>query len=147
MKKHFILFFVFITILCSACQEYSYKETELHGIWQVQSVENMTTGEFVEVEGERYFIFQRHMVCVGYVTPNMPSDGVMTKYLSEFTLSDNTINMGAFRYTWDNGKKVSLQELQKFGIYDELTTFSIEHEKRNLLIFTSDKACITMRRY
>ena len=140
MKKHFILLFAFITTLCSACQEYSYKETELHGIWQVQSVENKMTGEFVEVEGERYYIFQRHMAQVGYLPPNTSSDGSMTRYSCEFDLTNDSISMGKFH-------SAPSTFLQQFGIYDEHTTFAIDHEKRNRLIFTSDKACVTMRRY
>lgn len=138
MRHHILL--TILALLCCACQKYSYKETELHGIWQVQSVENKMTGEFVEVEGERYYIFQRHMAQVGYLPPNTSSDGSMIRYSCEFNITNDSISMGKFY-------SATPEFLERFGIYDEPSTFAIEHEKRNKLIFTSDKACITMRRY
>ena len=129
-----------LALLCCACQKYSYKETELHGMWQVISVEDKTTGELVETDGERYYIFQRHMAQVGYLAPNTGSSGSMRKYACEFSIENDSIYMGKFH-------TAPSTFLQQFGIYDEFTTFAIDKEKRNKLIFTSDKASISMRKY
>ena len=138
MKPHILP--TILALLCCACQEYSYKETELHGMWQVISVEDKATGELVEAEGDRYYIFQRHMAQVGYLAPNTGSTGGMRKYACEFSIDNDSIYMGPFH-------AAPSTFLQQFGIYDTHTTFAIDKEKRNKLIFTSDKACISMRRY
>ena len=129
-----------LALLCFGCQKYSYKETELHGIWQVISIEDKTTGELVETEGDRYYIFQRHMAQVGYLAPNTGSNGSMRKYACEFSIENDSVRMGKFHAT-------PTTFLQQFGIYDEYTTFAIDHKKKRKLILTSDKACISMRWY
>lgn len=138
MKPHILP--TILALLCFGCQKYSYKETELHGMWQVISVEDKTTGELVETDGERYYIFQRHMAQVGYLAPNTGSSGSMRKYACEFSIENDSIYMGKFH-------TAPSTFLLQFGIYDEYTTFAIDKEKRNKLIFTSDKASISMRKY
>jgi hypothetical protein len=80
------------------------------------------------------------MAQVGYLAPNTGSSGSMRKYACEFSIKNDSISMGKFH-------AAPSTFLQQFGIYDEYTTFAIDKEKRNKLIFTSDKASISMRKY
>ena len=43
--------------------------------------------------------------------------------------------------------KLDNRQRQEISYLKATTTFAIDHAKRNKLIFTSDKACISMRRY
>ena len=134
-------------MLLTSCQEYSYIENELHGFWQVTQVENTLTGESSETKGDLYYSFQRSMVMLNYHSPTKPSGMMMTQYLTTFDLSTDSITMGDFRINMEYDKKVDLEALHKFGIYDEYTTFAWDIEKNQTLILTSDKARITLRKY
>ena len=134
-------------MLLTSCQEYSYIENELHGFWQVTQVENTLTGESSETKGDLYYSFQRSMVMLNYKSPTKPSGMMMTQYLTTFDLSTDSITMGDFRINMEYDKKVDLEALHKFGIYDEYTTFAWNIEKNQTLILTSDKARITLRKY
>lgn len=134
-------------MLLTSCQEYSYIENELHGFWQVTQVENTLTGESSETKGDLYYSFQRSMVMLNYKSPTKPSGMMMTQYLTTFDLSTDSITMGDFRINMEYDKKVAIEALYKFGIYDEYTTFAWDIEKNQTLILTSDKARITLRKY
>ena len=134
-------------MLLTSCQEYSYIENELHGFWQVIQVENTLTGESSETKGDLYYSFQRSMVMLNYKSPTKPSGQMMTQYITTFDLSTDSITMGDFRINMEYDKKVDLEALHKFGIYDEYTTFAWNIEKKHTLILTSDKARITLRKY
>ena len=147
MKKLYTIFTACIAMLLTSCQEYSYIENELHGFWQVTQVENTLTGESSETKGDLYYSFQRSMVMLNYKSPTKPSGMMMTQYLTTFDLSTDSITMGDFRINMEYDKKVDLEALHKFGIYDEYTTFAWNIEKNQTLILTSDKARITLRKY
>lgn len=152
-KTHITIVFTLILLCYTSCKKYSYIENELHGLWQVTSVENKATGEITEAQGELYYSFQRNMVMLGYKSSDRPTgviiigENTTTYYVSEFNLEDNYILMGDFRIYMYYDKKVPLEKLEKFGIYDEYTTFSIERTSKNSLVFESEKSRIIMRRY
>lgn len=148
MKKILNLLIVFTALLChTSCQKYSYIENELHGLWQVMSVEDKTTGEITEAQGELYYSFQRNMVIVGYNTPSKPTGLMMTQYISEFNLKEDSIEINNFLDYPKCEYKAPLQALKKFGIHDEYTTFWIDHPKKSVLILESDQARVTLRKY
>ena len=147
MKKLYTIFTASIVMLLTSCQEYSYIENELHGFWQVTRVENILTGESTEAQADLYYSFQRSMVMLNYKSPTKPSGQMMTQYITTFDLSADSITMGDFRINMEYDKKVAIEALYKFGIYDEYTTFAWDIEKKHTLILTSDKARITLRKY
>ena len=98
MKTIRHLFILFFVVLCHvACQENYYIENELHGLWQVTRVEDKTTGESTEAQGELYYSFQRNMVILGYNAPDKPTGLMMTQYASEFYLNSDSLEIGDFR--------------------------------------------------
>ena len=148
MKKIQNLLITSIILLChTSCQKYSYIENELHGLWQVTSVEDKTTGETTKTQGELYYSFQRNMVIVGYNSPNKPTGLMMTQYISDYLLEGDSIQMNNFRIYQEYETKPPLQSLKKFGIYDECTTFHIKKSKKGVITFESNKALIGLRRY
>ena len=84
---------------------------------------------------------------LNYKSPTKPSGQMMTQYITTFDLSTDSITMGDFRINMEYDKKVAIEALHKFGIYDEHTTFAWDIEKKHTLILTSDKARITLRKY
>ena len=144
---------ILLSTLCLAsCRDNYYVENELHGVWQVTSIEDLTTEEVTEAQGELYYMFQRTMVALYYKLPNTTEN--MARYIAHFDLSESdSIGMGDFRYyTTGEGNlinretKVPLGSLKKFGIYQEYTTFHLQQSKQRMTL-TSDKARIELRKY
>lgn len=148
MKKIVTWLFA-LTLLLSytSCQEHSYIENDLHGLWQVTTVEDKTTGALTQAQGELYYSFQRNMVIVGYKSPNKPVGTMMTQYISDFYLSEDSIEISPFRIYLEYDKKAPLEALKKFGIHDEHTTFAIDRPNKEGMILESEKARITLRKY
>ena len=147
-----ILTILLATLCLSSCRDNYYIENELHGVWQVTSVEDLATEEVTEAQGELYYMFQRTMVLLYYKRPNTSED--MARYIAHFDLSNsNSISMGDFRiYTTGEGNlingetKVPQGNLKKFGIYQDYTTFHLQQSKQKMTL-TSDKARIELRKY
>ena len=140
-------------MLCFAsCEDCYYVENDLHGIWQVTSVERFSTGEVTEPQGQLYYSFQRTMVMLSDVDLEVPNK--LKRYIAHFDLMDSdSIVMGDFRNrtTGEGGfvnqeTKISLELLQKFGLYQDYTTFHMERTKQNMIL-TSDSAQIVLRKY
>lgn len=142
---------IFMLTLTS-CKDNYFIENELHGMWQVISVENLFTGDVAEVKGNLYYSFQRTMVMLSDVDLDMPNN--LKRYIAHFDLAEaDSIGMGDFRYrTTGEGnfvqqeKKIPLEFLHKFGIYQDYTMFHMEQSKKELIL-TSDSACIVLRKY
>lgn len=154
LQTTYLKLHIFLICICTvSCQKSSYIENELHGLWQVTKVEEKNTGRTIQPQGDTYYSFQRNMVMLGYKSPNRPTgviaigETTTTYYVSDFYLENNSIQMGDFRIYMYYDKKAPANMLTKFGIYDDHTTFAIERPNKNALIFESDKARITMRKY
>lgn len=147
MKKIITLLIVIITLLHTSCQEYSYVENELHGLWQITTVEDKTTAEVSNPKGDLYYSFQRNMVVVSYNSPTKPTGQMMTQYNSDFLLEGDSIHINDFRLYQEYGKKAPLQALKKFGIHGEHTTFHIERPNRKSMILDSEQARVTLLKY
>ena len=147
-KIQVILFIVILLLGNISCQKSSYIENEMHGIWQVNSIKELTTNNTTQAKGDLYFSFQRNMVILGCRTESKPLGlAIAEQYVSEFDLTSDSIRMGDFRIYMEYENKAPLQHLHKFGIYDEYTTFHMERPTKNSLILSSRKARITMRKY
>jgi hypothetical protein len=121
-------------------------------MWQVTSIENLTTGDISKANGELYYMFQRTTVVLYYKRPDT-TEG-MARYITHFDLTEpDSIGMGPFRY-YSTGegnlasqeKIVPLGSLNKFGIYQDYTTFSLQQSKQKMTL-TSDYARIELRKY
>lgn len=147
MKKTSVLLFVIITLVQTSCQKYSYIENELHGLWQITAVEDKTTAETTEAQGDLYYSFQRNMVIVSYKYPTKPTGLMMTQYNSDFFLEGDSIHINDFRLYQEYDKKAPLQELKKFGIHGERTAFHINRTNRKSMILESDLSRVSLRKY
>ena len=135
-----------------SCGNHYYIENDLHGMWQVTSIENILTGEVSDGKGELYYMFQRSMVLLYY--KQQYANGGNERYISHIDIvEDDSIGMGYFRvYTTGEGDfvnqevKASLDSLRKFGLFNDYTTFRMNQSKQKLLL-TSDSARIVLRRY
>lgn len=146
MKKKSTLLII-ITLLHTSCQEYSYIENDLHGLWQVTTVEDKATAEVTEVHGDLYYSFQRNMVVVSYNSPTKPTGQMMTQYTSDFLLEGDSIHINDFRLYQEYDKRAPLQDLKRFGIHEEQTTFHIERPDRKSMFLESEQARVTLRKY
>lgn len=146
MKKITTLIII-ITLLHTSCQEYSYIENDLHGLWQVTTVEDKATTEVTEAQGDLYYSFQRNMVVVSYNSPTKPTGQMMTQYTSDFLLEGDSIHINDFRLYQEYDKRAPLQDLKRFGIHEEQTTFHIERPDRKSMFLESEQARVTLRKY
>ncbi len=153
MKRNHYLSVILILILgLTSCKDNYYIENNLHGMWQVISVERLSTGEISESQGQLYYSFQRTMVKLGYKDTNILEN--MVNYIAHFDLiTSDSLGMGYFRNgTTGEGdfvnieNRVPLQSLYKFGIYQDYTTFYKQQSKQELIL-TSDSARIVLRKY
>lgn len=144
---------VLILVSCStSCRDCYYIENELHGIWQVASVEKKSTGEVTEPGGRLYYMFQRTMAKLCYNHLEIPE--YTTNYIAHIDfIGTDSIGMGDFRFSTtgegdyvNKENRIPLQDLHKFGLYEDYTIFHIEQSKSKL-IFTSDSARIVLRKY
>lgn len=151
--RRLLYLLLLIPLLCTvSCRDSYYVENDLHGMWQVISVERFATGEVTEAQGLLYCMFQRNMVSLCYKQINVPE--IMIHYISHFDfVAQDSIGMGYFRkYTTGEGSlvedeiKIPLNKLNKFGIYQDYTIFRMNQSKQKLVL-TSDSACITLRKY
>lgn len=147
------LFGLLIPMLCfTSCRDCYYIENELHGMWQVTSVERFSTGEVTDAQGKLYYSFQRTMVMLSDV--DFENANKLKRYIAHFDLMESdSIGMGDFRKrTTGEGDfvnqetKIPLEYLHKFGIYQDYTSFRME-QSRQKLILTSDSACVILRKY
>ncbi|MBO5922075.1 MAG: lipocalin-like domain-containing protein [Bacteroidaceae bacterium] len=133
-----------IIILISSCESYQI-HGDLDGFWQVTSIENKLTGEITHCKGDTYYSFQREMVLISYVSPNIPTGQMKENYIAYFTHENDVITMTDFRIYIDReGKQAPLSKLEKFGLYETFNTFDVEKLNNGSLILNSDKARIVL---
>lgn len=148
MKKYtYILIVLFTTLFASSCESYQI-HGELDGFWQVQSIENKQTGEITQCKGDIYYSFQRDLVLVSYVSPNIPTGQTKENYIAYFTHENDVITMTDFRIYIDrDGKQAPLSKLAKFGLYETFNKFQIENLCKNDLALNTDKVRIVMKKH
>ena len=150
--RMYLLGMLSLMLCLTSCGEYYYIENDLHGLWQVTSVERLSTGEVAESQGQLYYSFQRTMVMLSDVDLEIP--GKLKRYIAHFDfLASDSISMGDFRNRTTGERDFVLQEtkiplelLCKFGLYQDCTTFHMEQSKQRLIL-TSDSACVVLRKY
>lgn len=148
MKTYIYKVWAIITIaLLSSCESYL-ANGELDGFWQVQSIEELQSGEVNECKGDIYYSFQRDLVLLTYKLSYRPAGQIKEHYIAYFSHQADSIAMTDFRIYLDKeATQAPLSNLKKFGLYDSFTTFYVEQLNREVLILSSDKARLTMRRY
>lgn len=147
-----LIHILFVLLCLSSCKDCYYVENDLHGIWQVMSIEKFPEGKVTEARGQLYYMFQRTMVQLGYKPLN--SSKSMKHYISHIDfIGQESLGMGGFRArTTGEGdyvnkeSKIPLDSLRRFGLYNDYTTFYMEQSKQNLILI-SDSARIVLRRY
>ena len=150
-KRHLYGILIFMLIIAS-CKDCYYIENELHGMWQVTSVEDLSTGDVADVKGKLYYSFQRTMVMLSDVDLDKPDN--LKRYIAHFDLVESdSIGMGEFRNrTTGEGNlvndetRIPLERLRKFGIYQDYTMFHLSQSGKELVL-TSDSACVVLRKY
>lgn len=148
MKKYtYILITLFAVVFIASCESYQI-HGDLDGFWQVTSIENKQTGEITECKGDIYYSFQRDLVLVSYVSPNIPTGQMKENYIAYFTHENDVITMTDFRIYIDrDGKEAPLSKLAKFGLYDTFNTFRVEKLDKSSLILDSKEARIILRKF
>lgn len=148
MKKYtYILIILLAGALATSCESYQINGN-LDGFWQVKSIENKQTGEVTHCKGDIYYSFQRELVLISYVSPNIPTGQTKKNYIAYFTHENDVITMTDFRIYIDReGKQAPLSELGKFGLYETFNTFNVEKLNNTSLILNSDKTRIVLTKY
>lgn len=147
MRKYlYLLGILTFTLGFISCRDCYYVENDLHGIWQVTSIENKISGEIVNPHGVLYYSFQRSMVKLGFKYLDIPEG--MVNYISHFDfLTPDSIGMGEFVfYSTKEDVKVPIDSLHKFGIFQDYTIFGVEYNK-HILKLSSEKSLVVLRRY
>jgi hypothetical protein len=135
-----------------SCRDCYYVENNLHGIWQVVSIERFPSNEVIETEGNLYYMFQRSMIALSYKNLDVPES--IDRYMAHFDfITSDSIGMGYFRIgtSGESGKGadelyVPLAELRPFGLYQSYTEFHLQRQKQKMIL-TSDSASIILRKY
>lgn len=148
MKKYiYQIFTLLIVAIASSCESYQI-HGNLDGFWQVTSIEDKETGDVTQCKGDIYYSFQRDLVLISYVSPNIPTGQMKENYIAYFTHENDSISMTDFRIYLDrNGKQAPLSKLKKFGLHETFNTFYIEKLNNTSLILNSEKRRIVLRKY
>ena len=148
MKRYIYRLLILLTIIAaSSCESYLI-HGNLDGFWQVESIEDKNTGDITYCDGDTYYSFQRELVLVSYVSPNIPTGQIKENYIAHFTYENDSIYMTDFRIYIDrNGKQAPLSKLEKFGIYDTFSTFYVEMLNKRVLILNSEKSRIILKKH
>ena len=148
MKQYIYKLLILLTIvLISSCESYLI-HGDLDGFWQVESIEDKNTGDITYCDGDTYYSFQRELVLVSYVSPNIPTGQMKENYVAYFSHENDSIYMTVFRIYLDReGKQAELQALKKFGLHDTFNTFHIEKLNSEELILNSDKTRIILKKH
>ena len=148
MKRYtYILIILLAGALATSCESYQI-HGDLDGFWQVTSIENKQTGEVTHCKGDIYYSFQRELVLISYVSPNIPTGQMKENYVAYFSHENDSISMSDFRIYLDReGKQAPLSKLTKFGLYDTFNTFRVEKLDKTSLILNSENTLIRMHRY
>lgn len=148
MKKYtYILIILLAGALATSCESYQINGN-LDGFWQVKSIENKQTGEVTHCKGDIYYSFQRELILISYVSPNIPTGQMKENYVAYFSHEQDSIIMTDFRiYIDKNAPLAPISKLEKFGLYDIYNTFFIEKLNRSSLILNSDKTRIVLTKY
>lgn len=136
-----------IIFLISSCESYQI-HGDLDGFWQVTSIENKQTGEITHCKGDTYYSFQRELVLISYVSPNIPTGQMKENYIAYFSHENDSIIMTDFRRSYvDKDEPVTLSKLEKFGLYDTFNKFQVEKLNKKNLVLNSSKTRITLQKY
>ncbi|MBO5866353.1 MAG: lipocalin-like domain-containing protein [Bacteroidaceae bacterium] len=134
-------------LLLSSCESYQIHD-ELDGFWQVKSIENKQTGDIIHCNGDIYYSFQRDLVLVSYVSPDIPAGQMKENYIAYFTHENDSIYMTDFRiYIDKEAPQVPLSRLEKFGLYERYNNLYIENLDYELLIMSSNWARIVLMKH
>ena len=148
MKRQIYGLLMLLTIIAtSSCESYLING-DLDGFWQVSSIENKTTGDITYCNGDTYYSFQRELVLVSHVSPEIPTGQTKENYIAYFTCKNDSIYMTDFRiYIDKNATPAPLSKLEKFGLYDSFNIFCIETLNSQSLILDSNRTRIVLRKY
>lgn len=147
MKRQIYTIMTLLALVLTSCESYLVNGN-LDGFWQVTSIENKQTGELTRCKGDVYYSFQRELVLVSYVSPNVPTGQVKENHIAYFTHKDDSIFMTDFRiYINKEGMNSPLPQLEKFGLYELYNAFSVEKLTGKSLVLDSEKAHIVLRKY
>ena len=136
-----------IIVLISSCESYQI-HGDLDGFWQVSTIEKKETGDIIHCNGDTYYSFQRELVLVSYVLPNIPAGQMKENYIAYFSHENDSIYMTDFRRSYvDKDEPVTLSKLEKFGLYDIFNKFQVEKLNKRILILNSNKTRITLQKY
>lgn len=138
---------MFVIALTVSCESYRI-HGDLDGFWQVQSIENKQAGEITKCNGDIYYSFQRELVLVSYVSPNIPQGQIKENHIAYFSHENGEIAMTDFRiYIDKDATPTPLSKLEKFGLYETYNTFQVEKLSNKNLILNSDKARIVLHKH
>lgn len=148
MKRYIYRLLILLTIIVtSSCESYLI-HGNLDGFWQVESIEDKNTGDVTYCNGDTYYSFQRDLVLISYVSPNIPTGQMKENYIAHFTYENDSIYMTDFRIYLDrNGKQAPLSELAKFGLYETFNKFGIEKLNDKSMILSSKRVRIMFKKY
>ena len=139
-----VLLIAAFTISC----EHYLVNGELDGFWQVQEIEEKSTGEVTRCNGDIYYSFQQELVLISYVSPTIPTGQTKENYIAYFIHDNDSITMTDFRIYLDkDATQATLPDLAKFGLYETYNRFQVEKLNKKSLILNSKDSRIVFRKH
>lgn len=148
MRRYIYKMLTLATImLILSCESYLI-HGNLDGFWQVTSIEDKQSGNITYCKGDTYYSFQRELVLVSFVSPEVPTGQMKENYIAYFSYNNDSIAMTDFRiYSAPDGAQAPLVELEKFGLHETFNTFFVEKLDRSSLILNSKGSRIVLKKY
>ena len=148
MRRYIYKMLTLATImLILSCESYLI-HGNLDGFWQVTSIEDKQSGNITYCKGDTYYSFQRELVLVSFVSPEVPTGQMKENYIAYFSYNNDSIAMTDFRIYHDpDGAQAPLAKLEKFGLYETYNTFFVEKLSNSSLILNSKGSRIVLKKY
>lgn len=148
MRRYIYKMLTLATImLILSCESYLI-HGNLDGFWQVTSIEDKQSGNITYCKGDTYYSFQRELVLVSFVSPEVPTGQMKENYIAYFSYNNDSIAMTDFRIYHDpDGAQAPLTKLEKFGLYETFNTFFVEKLSNSSLILNSKGSRIVLKKY
>ena len=148
MRRYIYKMLTLATImLILSCESYLI-HGNLDGFWQVTSIEDKQSGNITYCKGDTYYSFQRELVLVSFVSPEVPTGQMKENYIAYFSYNNDSIAMTDFRIYHDpDGAQAPLAKLEKFGLYETFNTFFVEKLSNSSLILNSKGSRIVLKKY
>ncbi len=142
--KRIITSLTIAVVLLSSCVDNVYINGDLDGMWQLQKVEDTSSGSTI-YPLDIYYSFQRNLTFISRMNENEEP----LRYLGNFYYDSEkgTINIDGLRLFPQEKPAATKEDLKQFMLYDLSTTFIIDHLSSKQLIMSDGTLQYTLKKW